>query len=124
MDILSAAAGMCRHKFRCMLHNSSSEIRLFIHASAQAAAVIHMLDRRAGEDNFKRLLQRLLAVSLAAAPSGEDTHALSLPSFMSACLRHSIPRAWLSSQTHSQDTEHCSALVTCPTLHDNAVMFL
>ncbi len=30
-----------------------------------------MLERRAGEDNFKRLQQRLLAVSQNAAASGE-----------------------------------------------------
>ena len=65
---------MCRHNFRCMLHNFSAKIKLRSRASAQAAAVIHMLDRRAGEDNFKRLLQRLLAVSLNVAPSGEDKH--------------------------------------------------
>ena len=30
---------------------------------------MHMLERRAGEENFKRLLQRLLAVSRNAASS-------------------------------------------------------
>ena len=39
----------------------------------QAAAVIHMLERRAGEDNFKRLLQRLLAVSHNAAATPGET---------------------------------------------------
>jgi hypothetical protein len=51
-------------------------MRLHLSAPAQAAAVIHMLDRRAGEDNFKRLLQRLLAVSLNIAPSGEDAQCM------------------------------------------------
>ena len=32
-----------------------------------------MLERRAGEDNFKRLQQRLLAVSQNAAASGKGT---------------------------------------------------
>ena len=32
-----------------------------------------MLERRAGEDNFRRLLQRLLAVSQNAAATGQAT---------------------------------------------------
>ena len=43
-------------------------------ASLQAAAVIQMLERRAGEDNFKRLLQRLLAVSRNAASSPGESN--------------------------------------------------
>jgi len=44
--------------------------------SDQAAAVIHMLERRAGEDNFKRLLQRLLAVSHNSAATAGETQSL------------------------------------------------
>ena len=43
-----------------------------------------MLERRAGEDNFKRLQQRLLAVSQNAAATGKGTstilsHAVGVP---------------------------------------------
>ncbi len=38
--------------------------------------MIHMLERRAGEDNFKRLLQRLLAVSHNSAATPGETQSL------------------------------------------------
>ena len=40
---------------------------------AQATAVVHMLERHAGEDNFKRLLQKLILTSCSpAAAKGEE----------------------------------------------------
>lgn len=41
----------------------------YICVPAQASAVIHMLEQRAGEDNFKRLLSRLVVASCQAATS-------------------------------------------------------
>ena len=65
-------------------------------AVLQAAAVIHMLERRAGEDNFKRLLQRLLAVSRNAA---------SLPGKGGCSPAHTGPKIVLAPKAAASDKQ-------------------
>ncbi len=58
---------------------------------AKASAVIHMLEQRSGEDNFKRLLSRLVVASCQPATSKGILFQLRLQCFDSTLLRSDHP---------------------------------
>src|SRR5206468_1941012 len=83
-------------------------------AAWKAVAVVGMLERRVGEDTFKRLLERHVVASCAAgAPAGATPGPFSRTHHAGRCKRHS---------QHSRcmhNTMSCGVLC-CRSTHDTA----